>query len=86
MLFGIGLVKTVEDFGVQVEYPVYPRLLDYLASEFMSSGWNLSISYVRSSQATLTREALSFHLLKLMSVTQITVFWLVGLDSECLHG
>ena len=41
MLFGIGLVKTVEDFGVQAEYPVYPRLLDYLASEFMSSGWNV---------------------------------------------
>ena len=41
MLFGTGLVKTVEDFGVQAEYPVYPRLLDYLAEDFMNSGWDV---------------------------------------------
>ncbi len=41
MLFGIGLIKTPEDFGVQAEYPVYPELLDWLASEFVESGWNV---------------------------------------------
>ncbi|MDF1810590.1 MAG: PSD1 and planctomycete cytochrome C domain-containing protein [Verrucomicrobiales bacterium] len=41
MIFGTGLVKTVEDFGVQSEYPVYPGLLDWLASEFIESGWDV---------------------------------------------
>ena len=41
MLFGIGLVKTAEDFGVQSEYPRQKELLDWLAVEFVESGWNL---------------------------------------------
>ena len=41
MLFGIGLVKTAEDFGVQAEYPRQKELLDWLAVEFVESGWNV---------------------------------------------
>jgi hypothetical protein len=41
MLFGVGLVKTTENFGVQTEYPRHPELLEWLAAEFIQSGWNV---------------------------------------------
>ena len=59
--FGVGLVKTSEDFGNQGEWPSYPELLDYMAVTFMESGWNtkalvkeivLSKTYRQASEAT----------------------------------
>lgn len=40
MLFGTGIVKTVEDFGSQADWPSHPALLDYLAVDFVESGWD----------------------------------------------
>lgn len=39
-LFGHGLVRTPEDFGTSGEAPTHPRLLDWLAQEFIRRGWS----------------------------------------------
>ncbi|MBI1371963.1 MAG: DUF1553 domain-containing protein [Phycisphaera sp.] len=61
--FGTGIVKTTEDFGSQSSPPSHPELLDWLAVEFMESGWNVkalqklivtSAAYRQSSRVTPT--------------------------------
>lgn len=59
--FGRGIVATPEDFGVKGDRPTHPKLLDWLAVEFMERGWSrkhihklivLSATYRQSSRVT----------------------------------
>jgi hypothetical protein len=59
--FGNGIVKTAQDFGAQGDPPSHPELLDWLATEFIRTGWDVramqrlivtSATYRQSSRAT----------------------------------
>ena len=61
MHFGTGIVKTAEDFGSQGEPPTHPQLLDWLATEFIGTKWDVkamqrlivtSATYRQSSRVT----------------------------------
>jgi len=61
MYFGSGIVATLEDFGSQGARPTHPELLDWLATEFVNSGWDvkhmqklivMSATYRQSSRMT----------------------------------
>jgi hypothetical protein len=68
--FGTGLIKTSEDFGRQGEAPSHPELLDWLASEFVRTSWNvkamqklivMSATYRQSAVTDAARQEKDFY-------------------------
>ncbi|MBX3252671.1 MAG: DUF1553 domain-containing protein [Chitinophagaceae bacterium] len=66
LFFGKGLVKTAEDFGNQGEMPSHPELLDWLAVQFMESGWDVKALIKMMVMSTTYRQqsAASKHLVE----------------------
>ncbi|MDG2383832.1 MAG: DUF1553 domain-containing protein [Pirellulaceae bacterium] len=67
LFFGEGVVGTLGDFGSQGDWPTHPALLDWLADEFVASGWDVkylirqivtSATYRQSSRATVEARSL----------------------------
>jgi Protein of unknown function (DUF1553)/Protein of unknown function (DUF1549)/Planctomycete cytochrome C len=61
LLFGTGIVKSSENFGMQSQFPSHPELLDWLATEYIRLGWDtkallktilMSATYRQSSNVT----------------------------------
>ena len=57
MIFGVGLVKTTNDFGSQGEWPSHPELLDWLATEFMARKWDVKAMVKMMAMSATYRQA-----------------------------
>jgi hypothetical protein len=66
LMFGQGLVRSMEDFGLQGEAPTHPELLDWLAVELVESGWDLRhvLRLIATSETFLQDSAVSPELLE----------------------
>ena len=85
-LFGAGLVRTTDNFGITGELPSHPELLDYLAVKFMDDGWDLkrlikeivmSRTYRQASEVSMNSADPDNRLLSHMNRKR--------LDAECLR-
>jgi len=57
MLFGTGIVKTVEDFGAQGDWPSHPDLLDWLAVDFVQGGWDVKRMFKQMAMSATYRQS-----------------------------
>ena len=55
--FGVGIVKTAEDFGSQGDPPSHPQLLDWLAIQFIEDGWDLKSTLKRIVMSATYRQS-----------------------------
>ncbi len=87
-LFGIGLIKTVEDFGSQGEYPVYFKLLAWLATDLQDHEWDtkrwirsvvMSHAYQQSSRWNSAPDEAGHRILKIVGLPEVLGF-------ECRAG
>ncbi len=86
--FGRGIVGTPADFGVLGERPSHPELLDWLASEFMASGWNLKQLHKLIMTSTVYRQSSQATSAGLATDASNTLYWrmpIQRLDAEALR-
>ncbi len=55
-LFGVGLVKTADDFGSQGAVPSHPQLLDWMAVQFIEDGWDVKKTMKRMAMSATYRQ------------------------------
>ncbi len=67
LMFGAGIVRTPDDFGLQGEFPTHPKLLDWLAVELMEHDWDLRhiIRLIATSDTYQQSSGVSEHLLEM---------------------
>jgi hypothetical protein len=87
--FGRGLVNTPSDFGVLGDRPTHPKLLDWLASEFVASGWSLKQLHKQIMTSTAYRQTGSVDSQATRTIDpDNTLYWrfpLRRLDAETLR-
>ena len=57
LAFGRGIVKTMDDFGLQGQLPTHPELLDWLAVDFQESGWDVKRAFKQMLMSRTYRQA-----------------------------
>jgi hypothetical protein len=73
--FGRGIVPTASDFGKSGELPTHPELLDWLASEFIRSGWSMKHMHRLLMTSSAYRQSSALNPQSLAKDPQETLFW-----------
>jgi hypothetical protein len=86
--FGHGLVGTPSDFGTMGERPTHPKLLDWLASDFMENGWRLKRLHKMIMTSAAYRQSSLRHALRDERDPENSLYWrkpVQRLDAEALR-
>src|SRR4029079_10302302 len=59
-MFGTGIVRTLGDFGTQGDPPSHPELLDWLATEFVRTGWDVKALLKTIARSSTYQQASTF--------------------------
>ena len=86
--FGRGLVSTPDEFGALGEEPIHPELLDWLADEFMASGWSLKQLHRTIMSSTAYRQSSKFDSARAAADPDNQLYWrkpLARVDAEVVR-
>ncbi|NOZ39537.1 MAG: DUF1549 domain-containing protein [Planctomycetes bacterium] len=86
--FGRGIVGTPSDYGALGQPPTHPKLLDWLASEFASSGWSLKNLHKQIMLSTVYRQASQGDPAEVAADTANLLYWkkpVIRIDAEVVQ-